>query len=273
MISLIPKDSEKQIENVKKSEINKKIEELVNLLKKLDKLKILTYISLKNALQIANYHKGKEKDYFKLDIINPFAEYLYNIILALDYIPGEKKIEKEEYENIIENSKQIFFYVQGYFATKKFSKNESNLQRELRSAIVNHYLYIRGDYIRGAKIYVNFETNKLSMRAGSKKWMTQLLTPLFKIFKGKHVTTNLIENKHSQIKRTGAGRKQRDKGHGHQLFTLNAFLVEYEYLPFTNLTRRSLYNYLMKDNKKKKIGYKILKSNRIFIQTVLSTYE
>ncbi len=66
-----------------------------------------------------------------------------------------------------------------------------------------------------AKIYVNFETNKLSMRAGSKKWMTQLLTPLFKIFKGK-----------------------------------NAFLVEYEYLPLTNLTGCPLYNYLMKDNNK-----------------------
>lgn len=66
MISLIPKDSEKQIEKIKKSEIDKKIEELENSLKKLDKLKILTYISLKNAFQIADYHKGKEKDYSNL---------------------------------------------------------------------------------------------------------------------------------------------------------------------------------------------------------------
>lgn len=48
------------------------------------------------------------------------------------------------------------------------------------------------------------------MRAGYKKWMIQLLTPLFKNFKGKPITINLIESKHSQIKRTGAGKKQRD---------------------------------------------------------------
>ncbi|GAH55137.1 unnamed protein product, partial [marine sediment metagenome] len=77
-----------------------------------------------------------------------------------------------------------------------------------------------------AKIYVNFETNKLSMRVGAKKWIVQMLTPVFKIFKGKHVTTNLIESKHSQVKGNGAGRKQRDAEYGHQLFTLNAFFVE-----------------------------------------------
>ena len=31
-----------------------------------------------------------------------------------------------------------------------------------------------------AKIYVNFESNKLSMRAGAKKWMIRMLTPIFK---------------------------------------------------------------------------------------------
>ncbi len=124
-----------------------------------------------------------------------------------------------------------------------------------------------------AKIFVNFETNKLSVRAGGKKWMIQMLTPIFKIFKGKHITTNLIESKHSQIKRNGAGKKQRDKEYGHQLFALQAFLVEYKYLPFTNLSGRPLYKYLMKDGKKKKIGYKIPENNRIFVQTVLSTYE
>ncbi|GAH96653.1 unnamed protein product, partial [marine sediment metagenome] len=34
--------------------------------------------------------------------------------------------------------------------------------------------------------FVNFKTNKLSMRAGSSKWIIDMLTPLFKIFKGKH---------------------------------------------------------------------------------------
>ena len=124
-----------------------------------------------------------------------------------------------------------------------------------------------------ATIFVNFETNKLSMRAGSKSWMIQLLTPIFKIFKGKHVTTNLMESKHSQIKRNGAKRKQRDKVYGHELFTLSAFLVEYEYIPFTNLTGRPLYKFLMKHDKKEKIEYRIVENKRVSIQTVLSAYE
>ncbi len=124
-----------------------------------------------------------------------------------------------------------------------------------------------------AKIYVNFESNKLSMRKGAKKWIIHMLTPIFKIFKGMHITTNKMESKHSQIKRSGAGRKQRDKEYGHKLFTLHAFLVEYGYIPFTNLVGRPLYKFLMKDNKKKKIGYRILEGNRILVQTVLSSYE
>lgn len=124
-----------------------------------------------------------------------------------------------------------------------------------------------------AKIFVNFKTNKLSMRAGSKKWMIQMLTPLFKIFKGKHATTNLLESKNSQVKGNGAGRKQKDEQYGHQLFTLHAFIVEHEYIPFTNLAGRPLYKYLMKDKKKKDVGYKILENKRNSVQTVLSAYE
>ncbi len=124
-----------------------------------------------------------------------------------------------------------------------------------------------------AKIYVNFESNKLSMRSGAKKWMLQMLTPIFKIFKGKHITTNLIESKHSQVKGNGAGKKQRDKEYGHQLFTLHAFLVEYGHIPFTNLAGRPLYKYLMRDDKKKNIGYRIPEGKRVLVQTILSGYE
>ena len=127
--------------------------------------------------------------------------------------------------------------------------------------------------VGSAKIYVNFESNKLSMRTGAKKWMIRMLTPIFKIFKGKHVTTNLIESKNSQLKDNGAGKKQRDAKYGHQLFTLRAFFVEFHYLPFTNLTGRPLYSYLMKDEKKKKIGYRIREDKRNLVQTVLSGYE
>jgi len=49
--------------------------------------------------------------------------------------------------------------------------------------------------------------------------------------------------------------------------------VEYGYIPFTNLAGRPLYKFLMKDNKKKKIGYKIPEGKRILVQTVLNGYE
>ncbi len=124
-----------------------------------------------------------------------------------------------------------------------------------------------------AKIYVNFKTNKLSMRTGAKKWMLQMLSPIFKIFKEKHISTNKIESKHSQVKGNGTGKKQRDREYGHLLFTLHAFLVEYGYIPFTNLTGRPLYKYLMKDNKKKKVGYNLPESKQNSVQTVLSSYE
>ena len=111
------------------------------------------------------------------------------------------------------------------------------------------------------------------MRAGAKKWMIRMLTPIFKIFKGKHVTTNLIESKNSQLKGNGVGKKQRDAEYGHQLFTLRAFFVEFHYLPFTNLTGRPLYKYLMKDEKKKKIGYQIHEGKRVLVQSVLSAFD
>ena len=100
-----------------------------------------------------------------------------------------------------------------------------------------------------------------------------MLNPIYKIFKGKHITTNKIESKHSQVKSNGAGRKQRDKEYGHQLYMLHTFLVEYGYIPFTNLEGRPLYTYLIKSSKKKKMGYKTLENDRNYVQTVLNAYE
>jgi hypothetical protein len=123
-----------------------------------------------------------------------------------------------------------------------------------------------------AKIYVNFKTNKLSMRAGSKKWMVQMLTPFFKLFKGKCVTTNLMESKNAQVKGNGAQRKQQDPIYGHQLFALHSFIVDNNYIPFTNVAGRPLYKYLMKEQKKKEIGYQLSEGKRNSVQTILSSY-
>jgi len=75
------------------------------------------------------------------------------------------------------------------------------------------------------------------------------------------------------VKSNGAGRKQRDREYGHKLYMLHTFIVEYKHIPFTNLTGRALYTYLIKNNKKKKMGYKILEGNQFYVQTVLSDYE
>jgi len=110
------------------------------------------------------------------------------------------------------------------------------------------------------------------MRAGAKKWMINLLTPLFKIFKGKHATSNLIESKNSQVKGNRAGRKQKDGEYGHRLFALHAFLLEHDQLPFTDLAGRPLYKYLTKEQKKKEVGYKLLEDKRYTVQTALSAF-
>ena len=99
-----------------------------------------------------------------------------------------------------------------------------------------------------------------------------MLTPLFKIFKGKHVTTNLMESKNAQVKGNGAQGKQQDPIYGHQLFALHSFVVDHDFIPFTNLAGRPLYNYLMKEQKKKEMGYKIPGKKLNYVQTVLSTY-
>ena len=108
---------------------------------------------------------------------------------------------------------------------------------------------------------------------GSKKWKIQILTPVYKHFKGKYITTNLMDSKYSQDKRNGANRKQSDKRYRHKIFVLYASLVENKHIPFTNLAGRPLYKSLMKSNKKEKIEYKIVENKRISIQTVLSSYE
>lgn len=123
-----------------------------------------------------------------------------------------------------------------------------------------------------AKLYVNFKTNKLSMRAGSRKWMIRMLTPFFIIFKGKCVTTNLMESKNAQVKGNGAQRKQQDPVYGHQLFALHAFIVDNDYIPFTNVAGRPLYKYLMKEQKKKEIGYRLPEGKQNYVQTVLGSF-
>ena len=188
---------------------------------------------------------------------------------------------KTHWKAFYRNKHELKFKWEIKFIKGKIHKNRGRPRKEELSQIKNEPWRQKLENYQSdsfkkegtAKIFVNFDTNKLSMRAGAKKWMIQMLIQIFKIFKGKHITTNMIESKHSQIKGSGVGKKQRDKEYGHLLFTLHAFIVEYGYIPFTNLTGRPLYKYLMTDDKKKKIGYKIPKGKQVFIQTTISGYE
>ena len=123
-----------------------------------------------------------------------------------------------------------------------------------------------------AGVFVNFDTNKLTMKRGARKWMIRMLGPLFKLFKGKCITTNLVESKHSQVKRKGHLRKQRDANYGHELFVFTAFVAETSHLPPITLTGRPLWKYLMKPPDKKVYGYSIPGGNGITIQTVLPAF-
>lgn len=120
-----------------------------------------------------------------------------------------------------------------------------------------------------AAVFVNFKTNKLSMRRGASKWMVRLLDPLFKAFGGKHLTSSLVESKHHQVKSGPAGRKQQDVEYGHQLFTLSAFIADHGFLPLTNIPGRPLYRYLMKERDRESAGYATRREERTSIQTVL----
>jgi len=77
-------------------------------------------------------------------------------------------------------------------------------------------------------VFINFKTDKISLRKGGNRWMVRMLQPLFKIYKGKHLTSNLIESKNSQVKRHGGDRKQQDAVYGHKLFSFCAFVAEHD---------------------------------------------
>lgn len=134
------------------------------------------------------------------------------------------------------------------------------------------YQLYRTKQIGIAKIFVNPDTNKVSLRAGSSKWMTALLQPLLKIFKGKHVTSNKVEGKHSQIKGHRHLRKQQDCVYQHQEFVFNAYIAEHGHLPPITLRGKYLWKYLIKSKKKAFKAYDLWSNGTHFIQSSLMAF-
>lgn len=121
-------------------------------------------------------------------------------------------------------------------------------------------------------VYINHKTNKISKRKGSTDWMIRMLTPLFRKFKEKCMTTGSIESKHHQIKQISGDRKQQELGYNHILFSLSSYIIETGKFPATNLLGRPLYKNLIKERKKINLNYVTIKNGvRTIKRTILTT--
>jgi hypothetical protein len=134
--------------------------------------------------------------------------------------------------------------------------------------------YYSDDFAKEGKaiIFINKQTGTISKKAGACNWMVNMLTPLLKIFNGKYITNNQTESKHSQIKRKGASRKQKDVKYADNLFRLCAYFAEQKKLPHLTLSDRPLFHYLIKPRKKQKDEYVIHNKDSNLHQITLSTY-
>ena len=103
-----------------------------------------------------------------------------------------------------------------------------------------------------ARLFINPDSKKISLRRGSKKWMQAMFQQIIVIFNRKFITNNRSESKNSQIKRTGNMRKQPNEEHSDHLFQLQEYIVKNGYPLQTSIKGRPLYKYLMKETKSQK---------------------
>jgi hypothetical protein len=123
-----------------------------------------------------------------------------------------------------------------------------------------------------ASVFINTETETISLRAGAKSWMINMFLPVLKEFNGKCITNNGSESKHSQIKRRGASRKQKDVVYANNIFQFSAYLAEKKVFPPMVLKGRPLYHYLLKPSTPKKEQYQIYNSDLKSKQIMLSAF-
>jgi len=123
-----------------------------------------------------------------------------------------------------------------------------------------------------ARVFVNLETKKVSMRKGSKKWMQRILQRLLPIFSGKCITNNRIESKHSQIKRKGKLTKQADATYADKLFLITEYLVQNQCFPPISIEGMPLQKFLLKKRKRSPFQYIIKDGAKIKSQKTISGY-
>ncbi|MFO8018481.1 MAG: hypothetical protein R6U96_07585, partial [Promethearchaeia archaeon] len=123
-----------------------------------------------------------------------------------------------------------------------------------------------------AELFVNPETDKVSLGAGSHVWMSKMLAPVLKLFKGKCISSNVVESVHSRIKRHRRLRKQQDPVYQHQEFVFHAYLQEHGHLPPVLLHGKYLWKYLTKKRKREWISYKLRSTEQNMVQSSLLAF-
>jgi hypothetical protein len=123
-----------------------------------------------------------------------------------------------------------------------------------------------------AKVFINPNSKRISLRQGSKVWMQKMLQQVLPLFNTKCITNNRVESKHSQIKRTGRLRKQPSLVYSDKLFILQEYILKHKEIPFTILKNRPFYSYLMIHAEELKEGYTCAQNGHKYIQKWIHSY-
>lgn len=166
-------------------------------------------------------------------------------------------------------------FIQGRYQAKRGRPTKSqNLSPALRRWRQKKNEYYSKSFKKdgSAAIFLNAKNQKASMRAGAQQWMIDMIQPLIPVFCNKCVTNNAAESKHSQVKRKGRIRKQKDVQYADDMFQISAYIAEHGHLPIVTLTSRPLLKSLTTSQKKKKEEYRIAENGTILVQSALSSY-
>ncbi len=140
--------------------------------------------------------------------------------------------------------------------------------RQKRDAYYSDTFQKRGS----AKMFINPESRKISLRQDSKRWMQGMFQKILPLYHNKFITNNRVESKHSQIKRTGRIRKQPNLVYSDQLFLLQEYILQHGHIPFTFLKTRPLYHYLMESSKNRIDGYVYCNNRNNLTQKWINAY-
>lgn len=123
-----------------------------------------------------------------------------------------------------------------------------------------------------AKVFINPDSKKISLRQDSKRWMQRMFQKILPLYHNKFITNNRVESKHSQIKRTGRIRKQPSLVYSDQLFILQEYILQHEHILYTFLDTRPLYHYLMESPDNRIDGYVYLNNRKNLTQKWINAY-